>query len=559
MRLWTMRARGVMVPHSLVSSTWLDGSWKHNHSSRSSLVPPCRRGTSPSSPSSKHIMKLVSRRVPENSMEHHLGWIKVVCDRSRKDSKVRESILDPSADPELKLALEGFENVTGILAEDVQAMFAHAPVHWQEDWKSRLLSWKDVKRGRDMFISGLSGFDIEAVYSEVVCDLRRKYVHEILSTLKAVHLRRIWKVNRANTEDTCLPSNNPSIQLPLDVIRNKLAESVDWDFFQTITEDTLKKRWVHDPVLEYDQRASAIPLFATSPSNGSNSLSSKISVNNFLACLCSGAVAVQSDEEDKEWEDEDEEYQEYRQDGDGDDEAYSRPFWLLTVSEVQTQQYFRKVLDDNSGTSIDSQKIRIALNKILAQEVSCPVREHVMKNRHFWNNIDEIGAIDEMVRVLLKGKDCFPENGESMTPRYLLNSLREQTRKRNLGPNETYPYLSSLPDNEKLQVLRSKYEINEVATKLRNCALSYCQFVEMEQCVLVSLKGGDGKPIALGMHRMDGFWTERGWEEIAETSNTLPSDETVAAFVSYNTIFRRWHREIYSPARKEDDSPYTLY
>ena len=90
------------------------------------------------------------------SFHHHLQCVNRVSQDVR-DLSLDGRVGDSSPTPELQSALEGFEKVVGIRAQDVNLLFQYAPS--QKDrklWEERLMSWKGVNGGKDVFLRGLT-------------------------------------------------------------------------------------------------------------------------------------------------------------------------------------------------------------------------------------------------------------------------------------------------------------------------------------------------------------------------------------------------------------------
>ena len=124
-----------------------------------------------------------------------------------------------------------------------------------------------------------------------------------------------------------------------------------------------------------------------------------------------------------------------------------------------------------------------------------------------------------------------------MKPRQLLNTLRLEERKRQVGPEIRFHHLDKLPNVGNCRVLRTNHEIFHVAEKLNNCATSYISGVKSERLVLVVLKNTKGTPVALGMHPLADHG--KGFTQIFETNNhrkkRLRSSETIPVFCEGGT------------------------
>lgn len=140
-------------------------------------------------------------------------------------------------------------------------------------------------------------------------------------------------------------------------------------------------------------------------------------------------------------------------------------------------------------------------------------------------------------------------------PLTLLRRLRELQQARLVGPDVYFAHLDSLADGpinaygEQMQVLRSKHAIVQTAARLSNCAASYATFVEHKEYVLICLVDTTtGAPKALGgayvvrdltkeetasLRTVDGDPASLRWDQIVERKNRGPSLATRNAFDAY--------------------------
>ena len=185
-----------------------------------------------------------------------------------------------------------------------------------------------------------------------------------------------------------------------------------------------------------------------------------------------------------------------------------------------------------------------------------PLPQHVLRYRHYWNDKNHIGRLDELLEAAESTSDLL-ENAVSTTPNQLLNLLEEKSKYMQVGPDAHFEYLDRLPDHGRMRILRTKYEIVEAGKRLHNCIgrreMGYISKVERRRSVLVCLLDeARKKPIAVGEHPLGGEWSPQGWMAIYETRNKSPSQEAVAAFHDYTKHFRRWHRNVFVPERKRE-------
>ena len=217
-------------------------------------------------------------------------------------------------------------------------------------------------------------------------------------------------------------------------------------------------------------------------------------------------------------------------------------------------------------------------SKILALDHDSPPLKHLVAHASWWNDVENANALDELERAAdwytSNNGNCavatqttrwaqrwalrWPEGGEAMPPRTLLNCMRELKRHRQLvrqlGPDERYAHLDSLEDppaepgsTHVLRVLRSKYDVAMAADELNNCALSYAERVKRRKYVLVAMVDGTGRAKALA-----GYVTERNlgqasWDhDPVERGNRTASAEKRALFDAFLPTLRAWGCEVNS-------------
>jgi hypothetical protein len=209
------------------------------------------------------------------------------------------------------------------------------------------------------------------------------------------------------------------------------------------------------------------------------------------------------------------------------------------------------------------------LEVLLSVGEDCPQRQHLILFHAFYNSFGRDGALLELATEArlwaeremgasdfwnspnLRGSSprelvrLWPEGGESMPPRELLNMMVRANKDRIRGPDVAFDYLSALPDRNGMRVLRSKHQIIDAGEQLHNCAAtdpSYASRAERKQLVLVVMCDENGQPKAMGQHNIRGQWPEGGWSVIREAYNHMPSEQTLARFRRYGSTFRSWHR-----------------
>ena len=135
-----------------------------------------------------------------------------------------------------------------------------------------------------------------------------------------------------------------------------------------------------------------------------------------------------------------------------------------------------------------------------------------------------------------------------------LNLLRQLQ----LGPDVGhYSHLDSLKDPiaqpssaHVLRVLRNRHTIAKVSKELNNCAMSYAKWVERGKYVLVAIVDATGKAKALAGYRPgDESWSHKP----VEKNNVSASEETCALFDDYLSVLTAWSRLPMSLNAIDDD------
>jgi hypothetical protein len=119
-------------------------------------------------------------------------------------------------------ALQGLEKVIGIPSDIVKVLMDCLPEYSRGCFKDPLMTYKDVKRGRDVFIPSLGQYDIMAEYERISSKMRETYVCNILGYMK----RR-----------TCH-------NIPPKPVENKKTDVINWlskyhalDMIKVVTQD----------------------------------------------------------------------------------------------------------------------------------------------------------------------------------------------------------------------------------------------------------------------------------------------------------------------------------
>ena len=396
------------------------------------------------------------------------------------------------SETDIDSALGGFEKVLGIPASNVRDILRKAPTKDSfEKGKKDLLSWKTIERGNDLFIKGRGKFSIVEVYNELVKSRRSMWAMEAVFTIKAQPLRRAYKSLCQGSQKSRSASQETN---SIDHIRMELAKTPEFNLLELFanenTNEILKQKG-------FCSEYPPFPLFVNSliySFRDHDRYIRSIDPDILASCIYTGATN-------------------------------SGFFWLPSVSELQVQAYFPYI--DNSGT-------RESLTSLLAREESCRPRQHLIQHFDYWKQPDNVGSIDEIVRA----EETWPADDEvSSDPRRLINFLRAQQQRQELGSEIIFEFLDDLPNRGRCKVLRTNYEVGEAAKRLRNCARSYIEDVDCRECILITLIDSAGKPIALAMYSLK----FEVYEQIYEVSNKLPSDDTKHAFDEYLKTIQEWH------------------
>ena len=183
-------------------------------------------------------------------------------------------------------------------------------------------------------------------------------------------------------------------------------------------------------------------------------------------------------------------------------------------------------------------------------------------NAHVLDELDRTRARFEFAEPR-RWAQIWPEGGESMQPPMLLNRMRDNYRElerlRQLGPDVHYSHLDSLKDPtaepssaHALRVLRNRHTVAKVSKELNNCAMSYAKWVERGKYVLVAIVDATGKAKALAGYKPgDEYWSH----EPVEKNNVIASEETCELFDDYLSMLTAWSRQS-RPKPLDDDDYY---
>lgn len=448
------------------------------------------------------------------AFQHHVECLrrnKLVCQNLKGAS---------SHDADISSSLQGLEKVTGMPADTIKPLLQLQLTNHTEDttsWRELLTTYKDVTRGKDVFIPGLGNFNIPEVYEDMVNKRRQMYASHLLHAIKSPYIRKAYKEILKDADDRLppLPESNTA-----EDIRLWLAKYHSSDLIKILASNDLGSI-LKERGFSLNNEPPFAPFISSSMSEWRNHISWQKSLcqHRFLLSAYSGSVLR------------------------GTWDRNGAPFWLVSVPELQAAGHFSKALGGNNED--EQNNLFYHLVEVLSKPNDYPGKQHLLTWYDFWNDPDNIGSIDEICNCTQ-----WPEGWESMGPRQLLRRLREIARITSFGPMVKYDYLDALPDKGLIRVLRSNHEIGEAADKLGNCAHSYIHRVAQESLILVVLTNSKGKAIAMGSHPLRGTWNERGWQEIRESHNMRASEPTLDSFHRYSKTFRYWHRNVYVPSRR---------
>lgn len=444
---------------------------------------------------SGHVFERACRRrrnssslVPQpQHVERHVALLRKHTESSTLPVKPLLSLNKNRQD--IRAALKGLEAVVGISADEVCEMLSYAPPDTIEEWTRRLLTWKDIRRGRDLFIPGHGSYDVMFHYDEQVSRNRKVFAVELLNVIKAPSIRKECKVLAVHDSDKKRPS--------VVDLRNLLASSLKLDLFELMGKGVFKKAGFATTLPRFRMFVDWYELDAYGHTL------QVINRDTLWRCVCSGGFALRP--------------------------TVTSPFWLVTVQELQTLSYFANAItNDTNGRSAFNN-----LNYIMSQNESCPQRQHLLRYREYYMNPDHIGSLDVIAGTILRSYG-WPEGGASMVPKRLL----EEIEIHEYGPDVKLDHLDQLPDKGRLRVLRSAHAIHRVGKALRNCADMYIERAVQKKGLFVVLENENGKEVALGWYRLEKPWS--GWAEICKARNQSPSQEIIDSFAKYSDTIEDW-------------------
>lgn len=274
----------------------------------------------------------------------------------------------------MKAAMEGFATVTGLAAADMKDMLLHIPFK-TTTWKENLMTWKNVKKGRDLFLNGLGGFPINQVYNELVTPCKYWWAINILEVFKAPPLHRAYKLElkarqKCEMNVVSSPATSKNDPRTVDEIKEILVSLPNFNIFKFFKKEApsgFKKGELSPlpPFIEYGwETLSGLEYFR-----------GRVNLSCLNECLYTGA-------------------------------GCSRVFRLPSVHEVQTLGYFSTAMHAN-GMNDSVLMLSMILN-ILASGEKSPQWQHLIWHSHFWNKPDNIGSIDKIEQAACDSDAVWP-------------------------------------------------------------------------------------------------------------------------------------------------------
>jgi hypothetical protein len=214
---------------------------------------------------------------------------------------------------------------------------------------------------------------------------------------------------------------------------------------------------------------------------------------------------------------------------------------ILSPSELQAAAYFGQV---TAVTRIDDRVSDHVITVLRADETN-PVRQHLIRYRHLWNDPDNAAMLNELAMSVERCSNpaYWPSDWTlQMKPQELINRLRKLSVQRRAGPDVKYSHLDDLQDSKDLRVVHSSHQLVEVGRQLRNCAASYQSQIASEQCALVALVDEKKRYIALGEYRFQGQHARLA--QLKKVSNQTATTEMKTAFEHYTrAIIAPWLKQ----------------
>lgn len=351
--------------------------------------------------------------------------------------------------------------------------------------RDKVLSWKDIRRGRDLFFKDCGSFNIMDAYAFCISEQAKALRYSIMVVMANVGLRKI-----------CEEYGAPEKEMNYTECDNFLEQNVAHvDFFHSVLRlmefdpnpaffDLSRSWWFHENVPDSTAKEQGMCYHFRSEFHKHSTVS--------IHELRMAGYFVKEEEDAK-------------------NSYASYIFWYVPDSPMR--QHFIKFM-----ASWTSPQNRASLGKLFHAVIM-----YILNRTHSW-----------------------PNQWESMEPELLLERMREMERERN-HPFVAFDHLDSLPDQGQMRVLRSNHDILQAGKDLKNCAWKYVKNVKNKKAVLVVLdkKNKPGQPKALGMIEYDGPDVSGTWSQIYLSCNREPSINDKKSFYDYEPTFHEWHRKQY--------------
>jgi len=412
---------------------------------------------------------------------------------------------------DVQSALITFESVTGVKREDACEMLQYAPNEsFLEGWIDRLLTWKDIHRGKDLFLPGLGSFNVTECFQEQAFAKRKTLALDFFELFRAKFLRKQW------TKLQQIPAST----LLNEELQEALASCPDLDLADMLQASTNTRKKIFP--LNEDRVWRAI----------------------FSGCAWNDSI---------EWSDTPDEIV----DVDGN------PFWLPTVGDLRTRAYFAEAIA--SGEEFEDGLLAHYLQELLSRPTTSLQRQHLVRYHDYWNNPDSIRHA--MAEDLFDHDGWDKLGGNLPPPKQLWKELGLVagcfSHLENLPDHGRLHVLRN-----KFQIINAGKKLHNC---LRHDSC-YVERVEQKDILLVCMNDDNGKPIAVGEYPLRTRWTqmeeiscespsentksafseyERSfavgqynlprWTDIKGKSNNLPTKNTKKAFNEYErSIIQPW-------------------
>lgn len=274
-----------------------------------------------------------------------------------------QTLDDSLTTPEAQSAMENFERITGIEQEDTRLFLSFAPKIHLEEWIQRLLTWKDVRSGKDIFIEGLGKFDANQELENQILLYRKRFALHVLCQFKIQCLRRKCKELKIHTGDLKSQQDILSSILDLDLASFWLKEGL---------HRKAKHCKDHGRVLFHNR-----------------------DTNFFGQCILSGGVMIDS----------------------SDKGHVSTPFWLPSVGDLRARGYFGNIKDRNG---------QAFLRSMMSLPEDSYQRQHLLHFRKYWNSPDTLNHLIKLKEEFAKSGWYLPGDS-LLPPKQLVQILSRNT------------------------------------------------------------------------------------------------------------------------------------